>query len=161
MCMNDDEKIVQCLEKSRTRFDPQSRELPQTGGVYAIYSTRPTIGSFQAGNKNGLIYIGKSTDLSRRPLKDYFETGRTGFSTLRRSIEAILKQELGLIAFPRGPGQAESNIRNYKFRPQGEERLTNWMMENLEVAVYPVLDCYAQMEEKLIGELTPTLNLQG
>jgi hypothetical protein len=86
--------------------------------------------------------------------------GGTGFSTLRRSLGAILKAELRLVAIPRSAGASPTNARNYRFEEDGENRLSDWMRSNLAVAVRAVDD-----PDKVAGELVallhPPLNLTG
>ncbi len=91
----------------------------------------------------------------------HFSSRGTGFSTLRRSIGALLKDELTLEAIPRSSGKAQSNYQNYRFRAEGEEKLTSWMAANLEVGVCPVDSEYRPVEKQLIAELQPVLCLTG
>ena len=44
------------------------------------------------------VYVGISADLARRGDEDHFRSGGSGFSTLRRSLGALLKDELKLTA---------------------------------------------------------------
>jgi len=67
----------------------------------------------------------------------HFTSQKTGFSTLRRSVDALLKDELQSTAIPRGTGSSKSNYQNYRFTDAGEEKLTTWMESNLEIAVFP------------------------
>ncbi|MCY4259919.1 MAG: hypothetical protein OXC91_06615 [Rhodobacteraceae bacterium] len=60
---------------------------------------------------SGVIYIGYSGRMEQR---DHFTMG-SGFSTLRRSLGAILRELLRLMAKPRSPGSDESDIHNFRF----------------------------------------------
>jgi hypothetical protein len=87
-------------------------------------------------------------------------TANLSISTLRRSLGAILKRSLALQAIPRAPGPSESNCHNYCFLADGEARLTEWMVEHLEVGVF-ASSKYEQLEKFLTREFRPLLNLQG
>jgi hypothetical protein len=144
------------LQRTRARLERLSA--PPTGGVYAIYLRRPKLlAPFEEG-KNGLIYIGLSTNLAAREFEQHFSSERTGFSTLRRSLGALLKRQLALTAIPRTSGPSETNVRNYRFDGDGEGRLTSWMCEHLEVGVHGS-QRYADLENFLVPHLRPLLNL--
>jgi hypothetical protein len=68
------------------------------------------------------MYVGMSSNLAERD-EAHFRTGGSGFSTLRRSLGALLKQELRLSARPRGTGSSAQNYRCYQFDDAGEEQL--------------------------------------
>lgn len=129
-------------------------------GVYAFFLKQGA--SLKCGpvHLDGLVYVGKSADLAARQFRMHF-AGNTGFSTLRRSIGALLKDTRCLRAVPRGPGNAATNYSNYKFDTEGEVRLTEWMHANLEIGVCPIPSGYEEMERALIAELKPPLCLQG
>ncbi len=125
-------------------------------GVYAIFAKDRTCLPNICLPSNGLAYIGKSNDLEQR---NHFKAKHSGFHTLRRSIGAILKVELALTAMPRSSGQSDTNYKNYRFSDEGELRLTNWMLSNLEYSIHPFDGDVGQLEEELILELEPALNL--
>ena len=50
-------------------------------------------------------------------------------------------------------------MRCYKFDPAGEDRLTQWMTQNLEAGVVAVEGDVKDIEGELIRELEPPLNL--
>ena len=143
------------------RKPANQQQPPGGGGVYAIYlRSGGSIRRYAAG-LDGLVYIGKSSNLAERDFETHFESGRSGYSTLRRSIGAILKKKLALVATPRSVGPSKTNTANYKFEPDGEERLTKWMIENLDIACYPFDGEYSELEDALIAEMRPVLNLKG
>jgi len=96
---------------------------PSGSGVYAIYLRTPGLLMPFAEGQHGRVYIGLSINLASREFEQHFSSKNTGFSTVRRSLGAILKQQLRLRAVPRGPGSSESNFRNYCFQKDGEARL--------------------------------------
>jgi hypothetical protein len=131
-------------------------------GVYALFlHSSPFLGAFPAG-KDGLVYIGKTSDVKQRRLDTHFFPKNSGFSSPRRSFGAILKGELELTAQQRSAKITDSNFTNYTFNPDGEERLSRWMEVNLlvsTVALPPGEETV--MEEKLLRIACPVLNLRG
>ena len=144
------------LQKSRAAISGLSA--PPRSGVYGIFVHPPARLANFVGNSDGLVYIGLSANLATREFEMHFESASTGFSTLRRSVGALLKSELSLRAIPRSGGMAESNVRNYRFDPDGEARLTAWMCQNLEVGIH-VTPHYEQLETAIVERLMPILNL--
>ncbi|MCL6477509.1 MAG: hypothetical protein K6T65_03760 [Peptococcaceae bacterium] len=134
---------------------------PPASGVYAIFLKEGARLHLENLPSSGLIYVGTSSNLSSREYDTHFASGKTGFSTLRRSIGALLKRDLKLKAVPRGTGNSLNNFRNYCFTTDGEERLTTWMRENLEIGVCSVSGDYNDVEAELIAELKPVLCLNG
>lgn len=135
-------------------------EAPTSPGVYA-YFLAPGVSLPAVSNPGGdALYIGVSGNLAEREFDTHFAEGKTGFSTLRRSIGAILKEELNVRAHPRGTGASKTNFTNYRFDDSGERRLSAWMHECLHVAVEAVEEP-AQLERELIALACPPLNLTG
>jgi len=151
-------RILGELLRSRSPIDELT--IPPSPGVYAVFlkadvSLHPEV---PAGD---LLYIGMSRNLAEREYEAHFNSRSTGFSSLRRSIGALLKERLSLRAVPRARGRTGSNFHNYRFDPEGEERLTQWMRDNLEVAVHPVQGALRETEAMLIAKLKPLLCLTG
>jgi hypothetical protein len=152
----DVDSIAKHLRESAVEIE--NLEAEKTPGVYAYFLTETkTLGSFPV-EADGLIYVGLSSNLARREFDNHFNSKSTGGSTLRRSFGAILKEQLGLTAIPRGSGKSKKDFENFRFRPEGEEKLTHWMRSNLKVGVYPV-DKPGSWEDELIPLLKPLLNL--
>lgn len=105
-----------------------------------------------------VLYLGVSTNLARRSIGTHFATGRSGSSTLRRTLGALLIDHLGLTPRPRGASFSRSNFVHYRFDDAGEQRLTQWMHEHLDTAVYPVPDPEL-IEPGLVAAARPPLNL--
>ena len=142
-----------------TRLDITRLVPPSGSGVYAIYLRTPGLLVPFPDGENGRIYIGLSTNLASREFEQHFSSENTGFSTVRRSLGAILKHQLRLRAVPRGPGSSESNSQNYCFQKDGEARLTSRMRVNLEVGVFATPK-FEAIENALIKRLVPLLNLK-
>ncbi len=102
-----------------------------------MYGTEQAWAQLQLDGGDGRpLYVGKSEhDLATRDIKMHFASGRTGQSTLRRSLAALLRDELRLMAQPRNPASPE-RFSHYALNPDGEEALTTWMREHLELALW-------------------------
>jgi len=152
------EDVIETLRDSRCR--PNTLAVPVGAGVYAYYLREAaSLAPFAAGPE-GLIYVGLATNLERRELENHLNTGATGRSTLRRSLGAILKNELSLTAVPRSASGSRSKMSHFKFHLEGECRLTQWMLDCLEIGACSVADPKA-VETLLISTLRPILNLSG
>jgi hypothetical protein len=133
-------------------------EAPAAPGVYAFFviPDHGVPGITQPGDDP--LYIGISKNLAQREFDTHFAAGQSGFSTLRRSLGALLSNQLDLHARPRGTGASDSNYRCYRFDDQGEQRLSDWMAINLRVGIQPVANPKA-IEKDLIALACPPLNL--
>lgn len=129
-------------------------------GVYAFFLRDFSALEPFASGRDGIVYVGQSSDLAQREFESHLDSDGTGFSTLRRSLGGILKHRLNLFAIPRSPGRSESNVRCYRFTKDGEDRLTDWMHQNLELGVCTVGNPKA-LEADLISRMQPLLNLKG
>lgn len=145
--------------RSRPRYRWDERPSTGQAGIYAYFIEHPDELRPISVPANGLLYIGM-TD-SGLDARCHFEHKNSGFSTFRRSLGAILKKKLQLRALPRSPGASRSNVLNYRFEAEGEERLTNWMRENLTYSYREVADNVAAAEKAEIMEECPPLNLIG
>ena len=103
------------------------------------------------GNTYQAIYTGiASKSLRRRDYRAHFIGNDASRSTLRKSIGSLFGYDL----IPR----KEGDLKYKKFKPADEEKLTEWMMSNLLLAFVENADPES-MEDKLIAELNPPLNL--
>ena len=151
--------VVRNLSSSRSR--PSNLISPEKPGIYAIYLREMDHNGWFADKAGEAVYVGVSGNLKQRDFDTHFSSGKSGFSTLRRSLGAILRNELELECYPRSPGASTTNVTNYKFDPAGEHRLTLWMAENLDIGVCPTEDRIDDLEKLVISELRPLLNLKG
>ena len=128
-------------------------------GVYTILQKTPGVLRQVVEDDVVVLYVGMSTDLSAREFDTHFDSAQTGFSTVRRSLGAVLKDELRLTALARGRGKTRSDFVNFRFEAEGEDRLTAWMRDHLSVNTWPTNN-YDVLERALIRELCPPLNLE-
>jgi hypothetical protein len=94
--------------------------------------------------------VGRATLRSR--ISSQHLRGRIRGSTFRLTLASVLAEELDL-----------KPIAPRKIGPDGEARLTRWMLERLTVAVHPFAerDALADLEQRVLNELDPPLNLDG
>jgi hypothetical protein len=130
-----------------------------SAGAYAILLANSDALPTVVSGREGLLYIGM-TDQGL-DARNHFQHAHSGFSTLRRSLGALLKVLLGLKAIPRGPGSSKTNVRNYRFTDEGERTLTEWMNRNLLLTQIAVDADLSSFEDDLIALLEPPLNLKG
>ena len=135
-------------------------QIPTEPGVYLVYSDSP-IGVLRHQPGDRPVYVGKADDGLRRRLQKEHH-GDTGRSTLRRSLAALLKDELRLHCIPR-PTQGDYkpiNFTNYSLEPESDSALTDWMERNLWFELRPTRHP-KHAEDQLVSEACPALNLAG
>ncbi len=128
------ERVITELKNYIPTFDVQ---VPPTTGFYAFYVNN---NSFDTSKLSGIkeydcIYIGIAKDetLSKRIKEAHFKD--FGKSTFRRSIGAILLNQLELEPIMRGINPTKSNISNFKFNHISEERISHFIFNNLSIAI--------------------------
>src|SRR5690606_38147520 len=95
-----------------------------------------------------------------RDVNTHFSTGKTGSSTLRRSLAGLLADQLALEGRPRNLAKPE-RFANFGLEASGDERLTDWMVTHLRLAVWPAPDgaILDAVETAVLAELLPPLNV--
>jgi hypothetical protein len=139
----------------------RAKDLPRADGpgVYALFLAKGSRSIGITGHSD-VLYVGMTE--SSLDVRNHFTCSHSGFSSPRRSLGAVLKEDLRLRCIPRAPGTSKTNITNFRFQPDGEERLTEWMLQNLTCNVCPVERREIRSTEtRLISELRPLLNLTG
>ena len=146
-------------------FDPMtmdSNTLPNVAGNYVFLLRKgsqlpkvdiePKIPEVTLdGNTYQAIYTGiASENLRQRVYRTHFVSNNASRSTLRKSIGSLIGYDL----IPR----KEGDLKHKKFKPANEEKLTEWMMSNMLLAFVENAGP-EPLEEKLIAELNPPLNL--
>jgi hypothetical protein len=147
--------IKKALLKKR---DPAADNPATSGtGVYALYLSDPHALDGIEVDPSGLLYIGMTEDSLE--VRNHFVHKDSSFSSPRRSLGAVLKQKLALIAIPRGSGKSPKDMVNYRFAGDGEERLTTWMVDHMEYSFVVLKNGIGNVELELIKCLRPPLNL--
>ena len=156
------ENVVNCLNRTTQRLR-DNYSIPDRQGIYSFIVDSDELGKF--GRPGQIIYIGLAEkSLKDRDTENHLKSGQTGWSSLRRSLGAILKERLKLKAIKRDKDGNKLRADKYKFDKEGEERLTAWMINNLIIGYWTVdnpmpLDKLRDLEEKVILKLKPTLDL--
>jgi hypothetical protein len=135
-------------------------QIPEAPGIYLVFTDAP-IGVLRQPPEGRPVYIGKADDGLRRRLatEHHADTGR---STLRRSLAALLKDELGLVCIPR-PTRGEYkavNFTNFSLDPASDAALTAWMERHLTFDPKPS-ERPGEEEGRLVAEICPALNITG
>jgi hypothetical protein len=126
-------------------------------GVYAFSIDDPTALPPLYVGPTGLLYVGMTE--SSLEIRNHFFHKDSSFSSFRRSLGALLKQDLKLQAIRRGWGKSPKDMTHYRFAHPGEDELTTWMKNHLEYS-YEVVSSYPPAREReLISDLGPPLNL--
>lgn len=163
---NKDELLRQLAASARLVAEISSYSMNR--GVYAFFLVQGllTIGQrvFAANNATPL-YIGKTESSQKaRDAGQHLSDDGTGSSTLRRSLGAILLEQLRLKPEARSDSEISARrFTNYRFAKAGEEQLTKWMNVHLSLAFceLPKLTIpeLRVREERLIRSAAPPLNI--
>lgn len=139
------------------------RLVPKKPGLYAFY------GEDRAWDELGLspafegqpLYVGKAErSLNGRDVGTHFAAGKTGSSTVRRSLAALLVDELGLVAVPRNLVKPDGSA-NFGLDVVSEGSLSSWMEQRLSLATWskPEATNLDDIETAVVRRLHPPLNL--
>lgn len=107
------------------------------------------------------MYVGKAEkSLNGRDVGTHFTAGKTGSSTVRRSLAALLITQLDLRAVPRNLSRPDGSA-NYALESSGDQRLSRWMDEGLLLArwIKPERVPLDEVETAVLLKLRPPLNL--
>jgi hypothetical protein len=107
------------------------------------------------------LYVGKAeSSLNGRDVGTHFATGKTGSSTVRRSLAALLTDELDLVAVPRNLAKPDGSA-NFGLDSPSEARLSDWMDRHLSLATWikPADARLDDVETAVVRQLRPPLNL--
>ncbi len=157
-------EIIELLKEKETDF-LKTKSFSQFPGIYAFFfigNDFPLIGN--SVTKNQIIYIGKTeSSQEKRDAKTHFTTGKTGSSTVRKSIGSMLCATENLKPIPRNETDyKKKRFSHFKFDNQSEIKITNWMEKNLALSFYEYPRTKQEIEDletKLIDEVVPILNI--
>lgn len=154
--------IIDSFNRTSEKFE-NHLNYPSKKGIYSFGLTQnSTLKNFGSGGD--VLYVGIAKEsLNSRDIKTHFNSNRTGSSTLRRSLGAILKKDFKLVVLPRSEKRTKQDIYCYKFEFNGEEQLTVWMKNNILVGYCVIENLDYQnlrdIEEDVIKVLKPSLDL--
>lgn len=159
------EEIIKHLIKGEKSFTDTI--FSKNPGIYAIFfrgDEFPMLGNLV--KKHQLIYVGKTeSSQEKRDAKTHFSDGKTGSSTVRKSIGALLYNDgYELHPIPRNDKDVLNNrFSHFIFDDNGEKVLTKWMKDNLSLSFYEYDIDKASMkylETNIIQAIIPILNIQ-
>ena len=131
-------------------------DLPPTAGCYILFANSEGMQHLGLPQENGLsiLYVGKAENSIRgRVSKTHLVSDRSGSSTLRRSLGAMLLKQLNLTPQPRsGNTEDKKRFTNYNFDSDGEVKLTNW--STLKNPFIPWLEAIESRTNLLIDSVT-------
>ena len=136
-------------------------------GIYAIFFIGDTFPIYHDEvSKHQLIYIGKTeSSQASRDEKTHFADGKTGSSTLRKSLGALLRESKQLNPIPRNDTDySKKKYSHYKFDEISESVLTKWMRDNLAISFFEFKKGAKELDDletKIIKELVPLLNIDS
>lgn len=156
---------TEALTGSPIQFEDLASSVPNAAGLYAFHANSTAWVELGLGDPpdDRPLYVGKAEQsLASRDVRTHFGTGRTGSSTLRRSLAALLAKRMRLRAIPRNPDKP-SHFSNYKLTDAGERKLTEWMQTNLSLTYWKATPAtkLAVVELEVLADLLPPLNVQG
>lgn len=159
------EDVLDQLGQAGVPLEDAKVTVPSVPGLYAFHGSANTWSQLGLGEPPDTrpLYVGRSlSSLLGRDVFTHFSTGKTGSSTLRRSVAALLKAPLQLRAQPRNSGNPE-RFANFGLDFDSDVRVTMWMTEHLRLAVWPCpnLDLVKESETAALKVLLPPLNLAG
>lgn len=107
------------------------------------------------------LYVGKAErSLNGRDVGTHFATGKTGSSTVRRSLASLLVDQLVLVPVPRNLARPDGSA-NFSLEHPGDARLSDWMEQRLTLATWvkPAGVVLDHVETAVVRQLRPPLNL--
>lgn len=144
---------------------------PNRPGLYAAYGSADVWRVLGLGDPPDPrpLYVGKAErSLSSRDVRTHFGFGGgagnsiTGSSTLRRSLSALLRTELGFRGRYRNLARPEKSA-NYGLAPNHDSELSSWMRDNLVAAFWEMTTSsvpLGDVETVVLNRLKPPLNIQ-
>jgi len=157
-------EIIKLLKERETDF-LKTKSFSKFPGIYALFyigNDFPLLGDYIS--KHQIIYIGKTeSSQERRDAKTHFTSGKTGSSTVRKSIGSILCTQENLKPIPRNDSDyKKGRFSHFKFDEASELKITNWMENNLALSFYEYSKTKKEIEDletELINYLVPILNI--
>lgn len=147
----------------RHRRQDAAELVAREAGLYAFYGDGRAWTELQLTPKfdGQPLYVGKAEkSLNGRDVGTHFATGKTGSSTVRRSLAALLSNELELVPVPRNMVKPDGSA-NFSLEQSGDVRLSDWMEQRLLLATWvkPEEVILDDIETAVVRSLRPPLNL--
>ncbi len=156
--------IINLLKERETEYS-LIHSFSKLPGIYAFFfigNGFPLFG--EVVSKHQIVYIGKTeSSQEQRDAKTHFTSGKTGSSTVRKSIGALLCSQKQLNPIPRNTSDySKGRFSHFKFDFESENIITEWMKNNLAVSFYEYPESKQlidALETKIIHNLKPILNI--
>lgn len=137
--------------------------VPKEPGLYAFYGDDRAWAELELspGFDDQPLYVGKAErSLNGRDVGTHFAAGKTGSSTVRRSLAALLVDEMSLVAVPRNLAKPDGSA-NYGLDAASEDSLSRWMEQRLSLATWSKPEGVGldEIETDVLRRLRPPLNL--
>ena len=151
------------LSGARHRREDAVELAPRRPGLYAVYGDNRAWAelALTLAFQDQPLYVGKAErSLNGRDVGTHFATGKTGSSTVWRSLAALLVDELDLVPLPRNLANPDGSA-NFALEPAGDARLSQWMDTRLTLATWVKPDGVQLngVETAVLRRLRPPLNL--
>ncbi|MFZ4741573.1 MAG: GIY-YIG nuclease family protein [Bacteroidales bacterium] len=157
-------KAIKFLKQNEIDF-LKTVSFSQSPGIYAFFYIGNDFPFLEdIVQQHQIIYIGKTeSSQENRDAKTHFATGKTGSSTVRKSIGSILYSSRNLKPIPRNDTDYQKRkFSHFKFDDPSEEILTTWMKENLALSFFEYPRSKKEIEDletRIIDKLVPVLNI--
>jgi hypothetical protein len=166
MATPEDPVIEAALETLAGERHDRSRaadSVPDQPGLYAFYGDQQawTQLALEPAFDEQPLYVGKAErSLNGRDVRTHFATGKTGSSTVRRSLAALLSDDLDLVPVPRNLAKPDGSA-NFALDPASDARLSTWMQTHLRLATWVRPDglILGEIETAVVLRPRPPLNL--
>lgn len=158
------DEIINHLRKNKTNF-LEITSFSKYPGIYSIFFCGNI---FPVENyipkQDEIIYLGKTeSSQEKRDSKTHFKSGKTGSSTVRKTIGSLLRIKHNLKPIPRNNTDfLNKRFSHFKFDNESEQIITEWMENNLALAFYEYPKSKTEIDEletSLIQKLIPVLNI--
>jgi len=157
-------EIIELLKEKETDF-LKTKTFSKFPGLYAFFyigNDFPLLGD--SVSMHQIIYIGKTeSSQEKRDAKTHFTSGKTGSSTVRKSIGSILCAKENLKPIPRNDSDYKKRkFSHFKFDDTSEKIITNWMKNNFALSFYEYPEnkqLIDKLETEIIKKLRPILNI--
>jgi hypothetical protein len=136
--------------------EPRAWDAPVKPGVglYAVFlKTSRRLRGIEL-DANRLLYVGMTENCFTQ--RNHFQHLHSGGSSPRRTLGALLREELRLAPRPRG---ADRRYANFRFADEEEARLSDWMCRSLKISRVELDGAIRPIERQAIVTLEPPLNL--
>jgi hypothetical protein len=148
---------------TRHRRIDEAELAPRRAGLYAFYGDDRAWADLELtpAFDDQPLHVGKAErSLNGRDVGTHFASGKTGSSTVRRSLASLLTDQLELIPAPRNRAIPDGSA-NFALEAAGDARLSQWMDGRLTLATWVTPDGVTldEVETAVVSRLRPPLNL--